>query len=75
MKESIDIHWGLLGAELALEDDDVQAEFFKGLIGGLQEYASEYHRQLQFFNVRDKLDPKSRKLLECLSCLWYAEGE
>jgi len=75
MKESIDVNWDLLGAEVALADAGVQAEFFAGFIGGLKEYSSGYHREVQFHNVRDSLNPKSRELLECLSCLWYKDDE
>jgi len=71
MIETFELRWDLLGAKLAIADDDVQAKFFKGFARELAAYESQYLREVQLSSVNEKLEPKDKETLEaCLPMLW-----
>jgi len=75
MKESINIQWDLLGAELAILPDAEQALFFRGFARELNSFESHYAKEMQMININAKLEEKDKTVLEAyLPAIWY-KGE
>lgn len=65
LRTSVD--WKLVGAELAQESDDAQAEFFKSFIRESGTYGTAFQREMQLMSIRNKLNEEEREVLATLS--------
>ena len=60
MKQSIDVNWELLGAELANLSDEEQGAFFRGFAIELKHYPSHHAAEMQCCFINGKLTPEQR---------------
>ena len=67
-----EIEWAYVGAKLAQEDDNAQAEFFKGFIKECLSWGTRIQAESQLACVNIKLTSDERELLGMLS---YSEGD
>lgn len=62
-----DTEWGYVGAKLAQEDDNAQAEFFKAFIKECLSWGTRYQAEGQLAHVNQLLTSDERDLLGMLS--------
>lgn len=62
-----EIEWGYVGAKLAQEDDNAQAEFFKAFIKECLSWGTRYQAEGQLAHINLKLTSDERDLLAMLS--------
>lgn len=66
-REGIEIKWSNIGAELAHEGSDVQAEFFGAFAKELIRACKSHHgAEMQLCGVNDELDKDARELLHMI---------
>jgi hypothetical protein len=71
MKNTIDVKWDLLGAQLANLTDEEQGLFFKGFALELNNYESRYMAGIQICAIRSKLKSNEQAILkDLLPLLW-----
>ena len=72
MKKGIitEIDWEFIGAQLAVEDDEIQAKFFKSFIKEINSFETHFQGQQQLSSINFKLNKKEK---EDLSMLTYIE--
>ena len=64
------LSWGYLGALLAQESDDQQAEFFKAFVKECKSWGTNYQVELQLAAVNAKLTAEEK---DALGMLGYRE--
>ena len=67
-----DIEWGYVGARLAGDDDQAQAEFFIAFVRECLSWGTRHQVEIQLAEVNKKLTSDERKLLGMLS---YSDEE
>ena len=64
-------NWGLLGAELAVSDDNDQTAFFKAFAGEMNKFDTKWARDMQIVQINKKLSLDEKELFRILG---YEEG-
>ena len=73
MKQGLKIEydWKLIGAELANEDGEKQADFFRGFVKECLSWGTRYQAEFQLAGVNRLLTDEEKELL---SMIGYKEG-
>ena len=66
------INWEYLGALLAREDDDVQAEFFKGFCAEVRKFPTAMGADMQMFAIGKQLSEDDKEIIKSIS---WKEGD
>lgn len=62
-----EIDWSYIGALLAQEDDNIQAEFFKAFVFECGTWGTHYQVEMQLAYVNEKLTQEEKEVLGMLS--------
>lgn len=74
MKNSVEIKWDFLGAELACLSDEEQTSFFEGFARELDSFETHYAKEMQMTYVNAKLSKKAKNVLErYMPAIWYED--
>ncbi len=65
-KQGIAYDWKFLGAVLANEGDDVQADFLKSFVKEMDNWGTQFQKESQLLGVNQKLTEHERDILGCL---------
>ena len=72
MKNEIEFNWYLMGAKVANESDESQAEFFRGFANEINSWETHSQREMQMINVNKRMTDKIKDILEkYLPALWF----
>ena len=63
MRQSVNINWEAIGAELANLTDEEQVAFFQGFTNELRHWPTHYAREMQCQYIRAKLTDEQRRYI------------
>lgn len=63
----ITINWSIIGAQLALESDEEQIQFFKAFTKEVQTYPTQHQIELQMYSINTGLTTDERDILKGIS--------
>lgn len=62
-----EINWGLLGAEVAQQNGEIQTEFFKAFVKECHSWGTHFQIETQLLDINQNLTPHEREILSILS--------